>query len=52
LTVESLLQGKGIEYPHLRNVTFKRAPRAETAESEQLAFDDAPPPPAKGKRRK
>lgn len=44
LTVTELLQGKGIGYPqHIsRNVTFKRAPRAETPQAEQLILGAEP----------
>ncbi|MBI3661998.1 MAG: restriction endonuclease [Acidobacteria bacterium] len=38
LTIEQLLEGKGIDYPHPTNVTFKRAPRAEVPEAEQLSL--------------
>ena len=31
LTVEQLLGGKGIDYPHLTSVTFKKAPKSERA---------------------
>ena len=36
LTVEELLSGKGIDYPHLTSVTFKKAPKSQAAQ----------PPPA------
>jgi len=49
LTIEELLNGKGIDYPHPTNVTFKRAPRAETPEVEQLTLAGHAPV---GKRRK
>jgi DNA modification methylase len=42
LTIKELLEGKGIDYPHPVNVTFKRAPKAETAVAEQLELT-APP---------
>ncbi len=39
LTVAELLGGKSIAYPqHSHNVTFKRAPRAETPQAEQLTL--------------
>lgn len=41
LTIEELLEGKGIDYPHPVNVTFKRAPRAEAPLPEQLTLDGA-----------
>lgn len=41
LTIAELLDGKGIDYPHMSNVTFRRAPRAETPQAEQLIL--APP---------
>jgi DNA modification methylase len=31
LTVEQLLGGKGIDYPHLTSVTFRKAPKSEQA---------------------
>ena len=33
LTVEDLLNGKGIDYPHHTNLTFKRAPRKATGDN-------------------
>ncbi|MHB8410332.1 MAG: DNA methyltransferase [Candidatus Acidiferrales bacterium] len=42
LTIAELLEGKGIDYPHMSNVTFKRAPRAETPQPEQLTLNAAP----------
>lgn len=42
LTIEELLEGKGIDYPRTEgvNVTFKRAPRVKPRKAEQLhAFD-------------
>lgn len=42
LTIAELLDGKGIAYPqHSHNVTFRRAPRAESPQPEQLTL--APP---------
>jgi len=38
LTVGELLEGKGIDYPHLVNVTFKAAPRATRAEATTLTL--------------
>lgn len=38
LTIAELLEGKGIDYPHMSNVTFKRAPRAEAPQPEQLTL--------------
>ncbi|MBA3688093.1 MAG: site-specific DNA-methyltransferase [Chloroflexi bacterium] len=35
-TVGELLEGKGIDYPHMTNVTHRRAPRAKAAEPERL----------------
>ncbi len=43
LTIAELLEGKGIDYPHPSNVTFKRAPKALPAQAEQLTLE----PPAK-----
>lgn len=44
LTIAELLEGKGIGYPHHfdSNVTFKRAPRAETPQPEQLTLAAEP----------
>ncbi|MHB8542025.1 MAG: DNA methyltransferase [Candidatus Acidiferrales bacterium] len=54
LTIAELLEGKGIDYPHMSNVTFKRAPRAETPQPEQLTLAPAetrkPRRPAKPRR--
>ncbi len=37
LTIAELFEGKGIDYPHpAGNLTFKRAPKAETPRPEQL----------------
>jgi adenine specific DNA methylase Mod len=36
LTIGEILNGKAIDYPHPSNVTFKRAPKAETPIPEQL----------------
>lgn len=50
LTIAQLLEGKGIDYPHPTNVTFKRAPRAESPlEHEQLTLSGEA---VKTKRRK
>ncbi len=35
-TVGELLEGKGIDYPHMANVTHRRAERAKAAEPERL----------------
>lgn len=55
LTIAELLEGKGIDYPHMVNVTFKRAPRAQPAQAEQLSLTpvEAPKPkkPARRGRR-
>ncbi len=32
LTVEELLSGKGIDYPHLTSITFKKAPKSQPAQ--------------------
>ncbi len=53
LTIAEILGGKGIDYPHPSNVTFKRAPKAETPLPEQMRIGDAIPPeviPGKRKR--
>jgi len=41
LTIEELLAGKGIDYPHPVNVTFKRAPKAEAPLPEQMTLTTA-----------
>lgn len=51
LTIAELLEGKGIDYPHMSNVTYKRAPRAEKAQPEQLTLA-APAEERPRKRRK
>jgi DNA modification methylase len=38
LTIAEILEGKGIDYPHPSNVTFKRAPKAETPLPEQYVL--------------
>ena len=35
LTIEDLLNGKGIDYPHHTNQTFKRAPRKKTGDKSE-----------------
>ena len=55
LTIAQLLEGKGIDYPHPSNVTFKRAPKAEAPLPEQMQLDDTEAPaknPRKKKRRR
>jgi hypothetical protein len=43
LTIEEILGGKGISYPSIGNVTFKKAPRATPTAPEQLPLvADAP----------
>jgi site-specific DNA-methyltransferase (adenine-specific) len=39
LTVEEMLSGKRIEFPRLREVTFKQAPKAKAKASENLTLD-------------
>ena len=39
ITVEQLLDGKQIDYPHVTGVTFKKAPKAQGPESEALTLD-------------
>ena len=57
LTIAEVLKGKGIDYPHPSNVTFRRAPKAETPLPEQLQFgaaiepEEAAPARAPRKRR-
>jgi DNA methylase/NACHT-associated inactive Restriction Endonuclease 1 len=49
LKIAELLDGKGIDYPHpAPNVTFKRAPKAEVPQPEQLIL--APEKPGRKKR--
>jgi len=36
LTIEELLAGKGVAYPRLLEVTFKKAPKARKATEEQM----------------
>jgi len=43
LTIAELLEGKGIDYPHPVNVTYKRAPKAEAPLPEQLELTAALP---------
>jgi site-specific DNA-methyltransferase (adenine-specific) len=59
LTIEQLLEGKGIDYPHpAGNLTFKRAPKAETPIPEQmkltpsLPIEEEPEPAKKARRKK
>lgn len=52
LTIAEILKGKGIDYPHPSNVTFKRAPKAEAPLPEQLKFASEGATPAKGRRKK
>lgn len=49
LTIAELLSGGGIAYPHVSNVTFKRAPKVSTPEPEQLPL--VPPSVPKRTRR-
>jgi hypothetical protein len=51
LTIADLLEGKGIDYPHLSNVTFKRAPKALGPETQQLTLTPNEPSLRKRKRR-
>ncbi|MGD0792461.1 MAG: DNA methyltransferase [Terriglobales bacterium] len=41
LTIEELLAGKGVAYPRLLEVTFKKAPKARKATEEQMALGGA-----------
>ena len=56
LTIAELLEGKGIDYPHpAGNLTFKRAPKAETPVPEQMELapvEEAPGPKKAPKRRR
>lgn len=53
LTIAELLDGKGIAYPqHSHNVTFRRAPRAETPQPEQLSLDASSETPKPRKPRR
>lgn len=38
LTIEQLLDGKQIDFPHVTGVTFKRAPKAETPGKDESLF--------------
>ena len=55
LTIAEILNGKGIDYPHPSNVTFKRAPKAETPLPERVELSAAVEPeevaPAKARRK-
>jgi len=50
LTIAELLEGKGIDYPHMSNVTFRRAPRAESPQPEQFVLG-VPPEEARNTRK-
>lgn len=39
-TVKELLDGKGLDYPHMTGATFKKAPKLADPEAEQLGLDD------------
>jgi hypothetical protein len=39
LTIEDILDGKGIDFPHLLEVTFKQAPKAKAKKAENLTLD-------------
>jgi SAM-dependent methyltransferase len=57
LTIAELFQGNGIDYPRPANVTFKRAPKAQTPVAEQLKLPDQdqrlrPRPPMRAVTRK
>jgi hypothetical protein len=52
LSGAEIVNGKGIDYPHPSNVTFKRAPKAEIPLPEQLVFAAEEAPPARAKRKK
>lgn len=41
LTIQELLEGKGIEYPPKTNITFKKAKKHVADESEQLVIQDS-----------
>jgi len=41
LTIEELLAGKGIQYPRMLEVTFKKAPRSRRAAEEQIPLGTA-----------
>jgi len=50
LTIAELFEGKGIDYPHpAGNLTFKRAPKAETPVPEQMELTPVEAPPARKK---
>jgi DNA modification methylase len=39
LTIKDLLEGKGLQHPHIRNVTFKKAPKAKPAPKTKKAYN-------------
>ena len=39
ITIEEILAGKGIDFPHLLETTFKQAPKAKAKKSENLTLD-------------
>lgn len=51
LTIAELLEGKGIDYPHPVNVTYKRAPKARGPEPEQLTLTPAAERPRRATRK-
>jgi DNA modification methylase len=55
LTIAELFEGKGIDYPHpAGNLTFKRAPKAETPVPEQMELTptETPPMPKKTSKKR
>lgn len=54
-TIAELLEGKSLDYPHVANVTFKRAPKADlppAATQISLSGEPDPHPPKKRRHRK
>lgn len=53
-TISELLEGEGLDYPHVANVTFKRAPKADlpVAEKQLTLHGEEEAPRAKARRRK
>ena len=52
-TISELLEGKGLDYPHVANVTFKRAPKAEMPVAEkQLTLHGEEETPRRRKKKR
>jgi hypothetical protein len=39
LTIRELLEGKGLDYPHVTGITFKKAPKAQPERADQLPLN-------------